>query len=393
MSRAVLRRVALATIIASLLIACGKEQPATGPKQAPSLPTIVVAQAGGSRDRLFDGRVEGIEQTAVRAQTAGRVATVVRDVNDTVTAGALVLRLRGVEQRAVAAVALAVGGQQVLLERHAAVLRHELIALDGGITEERKREVALPRPEERDRSTPAGSQVLKRPRALFDPHREKRRIKGHLRNPVDGSRSHVLAVNGEDVQAIGDQAESGLLGISVHVVAPLDASHAHLNRCTVPRWRVFRGLEGNPDAYVPRILSAGCKEATTMGLSVLRASAIVIVGAIVANAVLYFLAKSVIDLDPGFAPLGSPVQPALFTLVGTGLACAAYAWMRSRGGDYNHRFTLVAIAALIVSFLPDIGLLASGMPGATPASITVLMLMHVVAAAIAIKVLTATSTT
>ena len=100
MSRAVLRRVALATIIASLLIACGKEQPATGPKQAPSLPTIVVAQAGGSRDRLFDGRVEGIEQTAVRAQTAGRVATVVRDVNDTVTAGALVLRLRGVEQRA-----------------------------------------------------------------------------------------------------------------------------------------------------------------------------------------------------------------------------------------------------------------------------------------------------
>ena len=100
MSPAVLRSLALATITASLLTACGKDQPTPGPKPGASLPTIVVAQAGGSRERVFDGRVEGIEQTTVRAQTSGRVATVVRDVNDSVTAGALVLRLRGIEQRA-----------------------------------------------------------------------------------------------------------------------------------------------------------------------------------------------------------------------------------------------------------------------------------------------------
>lgn len=100
MSRAVLRRLALAAIIAPLLTACGKEQPTTSPKQGASLPTIIVAPSAGSRERRFDGRVEGIEQTTVRAQTAGRVASVVHDVNDTVTAGALVLRLRGIEQRA-----------------------------------------------------------------------------------------------------------------------------------------------------------------------------------------------------------------------------------------------------------------------------------------------------
>ncbi|MFN8639475.1 MAG: DUF6069 family protein [Dehalococcoidia bacterium] len=127
-----------------------------------------------------------------------------------------------------------------------------------------------------------------------------------------------------------------------------------------------------------------------MGSSVLRASVIAIVGAILANTVLYYLARAVIEVNPAFAPLGTPVQPALFTLGGVGLACVLYAWMRSRGGDVNHRFTLVAIVALILSFLPDVVLLASGMPGATPASITVLMLMHVVAGAIAIKVLTMT---
>lgn len=125
-----------------------------------------------------------------------------------------------------------------------------------------------------------------------------------------------------------------------------------------------------------------------MSSSVLKASLIAIVGAVVANTIVYYLARAFIEVDPVFAPLATPAQPAIFTLVGVGLGCAVYAWMRSRGGDYNHRFTLVAIVALIVSFLPDIGLLASGMPGATVSAITVLMLMHVVAAAIAIKVLT-----
>lgn len=99
MSRSVLRALVLATLAASLLTACGKGQPGAPPKAATSLPTIVVEAAGGARERLFDGRVEGIDQTTVRAQAAGRVASVVRDVNDSVPAGALVLRLRGVEQR------------------------------------------------------------------------------------------------------------------------------------------------------------------------------------------------------------------------------------------------------------------------------------------------------
>lgn len=127
-----------------------------------------------------------------------------------------------------------------------------------------------------------------------------------------------------------------------------------------------------------------------MGSILLRTSAIAIVGAIVANTVIYYLARAFIEVDPAFPPLATPVQPAIFTLVGVGLGCAVYAWMRSRGGDFNHRFTLIAIVALIVSFLPDIGLLASGAPGATTGAIAVLLLMHVVAAAIAIKVLTAT---
>ena len=100
MSRPVLHHRAVAVLATLLLAACEKEQPAAPAKSAASLPTIAVEAAPGARERLFDGRVEGIDQTTVRAQTAGRVASVVRDVNDSVPAGALVLRLRGVEQRA-----------------------------------------------------------------------------------------------------------------------------------------------------------------------------------------------------------------------------------------------------------------------------------------------------
>ena len=51
-------------------------------------------------------------------------------------------------------------------------------------------------------------------------------------------------------------------------------------------------------------------------------------------------------------------------------------------------FRTVALIVLLVSLLPDIGLLAAGTPGATPLSIGVLMLMHVVAWAISVAMLT-----
>lgn len=51
-------------------------------------------------ERVLDGRIEAVSQGTVSAQTAGRVAEVLYDVNDFVPADAVIIRLRATEQRA-----------------------------------------------------------------------------------------------------------------------------------------------------------------------------------------------------------------------------------------------------------------------------------------------------
>lgn len=49
-------------------------------------------------ERLLDGTVEAVHQSTVSAQTAGRVTEILFDVNDVVSAGALIVRIRSTEQ-------------------------------------------------------------------------------------------------------------------------------------------------------------------------------------------------------------------------------------------------------------------------------------------------------
>jgi len=51
------------------------------------------------RERIFDGRVEAVNQATVSAQTAGRVAEVYYDVDDYVEAGSPIVRFTDVEQQ------------------------------------------------------------------------------------------------------------------------------------------------------------------------------------------------------------------------------------------------------------------------------------------------------
>jgi hypothetical protein len=57
------------------------------------------AQTTGAASR-WDGVIEAVQQADLTAQTAGRVASVLVDVNDRVRSGQVLLRLSGVEQRA-----------------------------------------------------------------------------------------------------------------------------------------------------------------------------------------------------------------------------------------------------------------------------------------------------
>ena len=63
------------------------------------LASITVQKQKQLQERFFDGVIEAVNQSTVSAQTSGRVTEINFDVDDIVPKGAVILRLRGTEQR------------------------------------------------------------------------------------------------------------------------------------------------------------------------------------------------------------------------------------------------------------------------------------------------------
>jgi RND family efflux transporter MFP subunit len=86
---------------AVLLAACGDGAPSPqAATAAPPLATRVLQPVRLPLERTVDGTVEAVNQATVSAQTSGRVAEILYDVDDVVPAGAVIVRLQGTEQRA-----------------------------------------------------------------------------------------------------------------------------------------------------------------------------------------------------------------------------------------------------------------------------------------------------
>jgi hypothetical protein len=116
-----------------------------------------------------------------------------------------------------------------------------------------------------------------------------------------------------------------------------------------------------------------------------RRGALAAVLASVTNAVLV-LAATAVGVAPGFRPLAIP-PVLLLTVLGVAGATAVYWLLCRRASNPDRTFVRVAAVVLVLSFLPDIGLLSAD-PAATVAGVVVLMAMHVVAAAASVAVLT-----
>ena len=63
-------------------------------------PIVEVAYEIAPRERIWDGRIEAVNQATVSAQTSGRIAELPFDVNDFVDAGKVIMRFTDTEQRA-----------------------------------------------------------------------------------------------------------------------------------------------------------------------------------------------------------------------------------------------------------------------------------------------------
>jgi len=113
-----------------------------------------------------------------------------------------------------------------------------------------------------------------------------------------------------------------------------------------------------------------------------------ILAAIIANVIIQQIAVAALRPDPAFMPL-TFVVPIVFTLIGVFGAVIVYAVIGRFSRQPIQLFWRVALVTLVISFIPDILMLITGFnPGTTAANVAVLILMHVVAWAIAVGMLT-----
>ncbi len=120
----------------------------------------------------------------------------------------------------------------------------------------------------------------------------------------------------------------------------------------------------------------------------LKVGALAIVASVVANLIIRIIAVSVLGIGNGFPPL-SWGPPIVFTIMGVLGAIIVFAIIARFSKRPLRLFRIIALVVLVLSLLPDLGLLsANAMPGTSLGSVLTLMLMHITAGAMTIWLLT-----
>jgi hypothetical protein len=111
-----------------------------------------------------------------------------------------------------------------------------------------------------------------------------------------------------------------------------------------------------------------------------------VVGSGLATMLVYYACDTVVRYDPDFLELGSAIGDGIFTAVLAIGAVLVYAALLRFARNPVRAFTIVAAVVLVLSLIPDFTIAASD-PGASDAQVAVLVLMHIVAAAVIVPVL------
>lgn len=138
----------------------------------------------------------------------------------------------------------------------------------------------------------------------------------------------------------------------------------------------IRGLEiGSGPSYAPtwaRLVGVG---------------GVLVVAATAAEVLLAMVLRNALGVPAGFSPL-TPPAVATVTVAGMIGATVVFGWMARVRPDPRGAFVRIAVAALVVSLLPDLAIWVTGVfPHTTGAGVLSLMALHPVAAAFAIGVL------
>ena len=97
------------------------------------------------------------------------------------------------------------------------------------------------------------------------------------------------------------------------------------------------------------------------------------------------VARQAFAVPPEFEPFQGTVAP--YTIGGIALAAAAFAVVRRFARDVSATYLRLSIVALVLSWIPDVGLLVIHDPGATVPAVAALMVMHATTAIITVAAL------
>ncbi|HEY8814892.1 MAG TPA: DUF6069 family protein, partial [Candidatus Dormibacteraeota bacterium] len=107
--------------------------------------------------------------------------------------------------------------------------------------------------------------------------------------------------------------------------------------------------------------------------------AVLVFGATAAEVILAMVLRSGLGVPAGFSPLSAPAV-ATSTIVGMIGATVVFGWLARARPDPRAAFVRIALAALVISWLPDLGIWITGVfPHTTGAGIVSLMALHPVA--------------
>ena len=121
-----------------------------------------------------------------------------------------------------------------------------------------------------------------------------------------------------------------------------------------------------------------------------RTRALILVGALVAaivvNTVIATVARA-LGASANFQPLTPPAYISL-TVLGFLLAVAGWAIIRAKASNPARVLRVLVPVVLVLSFIPDLGLLLSGSrPGTSGGAVAALALMHLAVAAVTVPAL------
>src|SRR5216684_1544144 len=112
-----------------------------------------------------------------------------------------------------------------------------------------------------------------------------------------------------------------------------------------------------------------------------------VLAAVAANALLYFIAGTVVAYDAEFLPLASVGGAIIMTLAPAIVAVLLYAALRRFTNHPARNFAVIAAIVFVVSLIPVFTYIPT-VPGSTDAQTAVLVMMHVVAAGVIVRMLT-----